>query len=88
MLMHLVGCLQMTEKANNIQFGKHQKKWIMCPTCRQRTDMEHIAYVDEKQEKPECSMAQNGLQAKYMPGNSISINGSYGTKVCFSLVLY
>uniref|UniRef100_A0A0A9DPL2 Uncharacterized protein n=1 Tax=Arundo donax TaxID=35708 RepID=A0A0A9DPL2_ARUDO len=40
------GCLSMTEQAAT-QFGKH-KKWIMCPTCRQRTDLENVAFVVEK----------------------------------------
>jgi hypothetical protein len=37
----------MTEQAAT-QFGK-RKKWIMCPTCRQRTDLENVAFVVEKQ---------------------------------------
>lgn len=72
-------CLQMTEKAN-IQFGKCQQKWIMCPTCRQRADTEHIAYVDEKRDK--CgSLTSNYFQAEDLPEDSIAINGSYGTKI-------
>lgn len=72
----------MTEKAN-VQFGKCQQKWIMCPTCRQRTDTEHIAYVDEKRDKSGSLMTSNAFQAEDLSENSIIVNGSYGTKVHF-----
>ncbi|XP_039834097.1 E3 ubiquitin-protein ligase SHPRH-like isoform X4 [Panicum virgatum] len=66
-------CLYMTEQAAT-QFGK-RKKWIMCPTCRQRTDLENVAFVVEKQsDKAEKS-------AEDLTESTISVQGSYGTKI-------
>lgn len=62
----------MTEQAAT-QFGK-AKKWIMCPTCRQRTDLENVAFVVEKHsDKAEKSTEDQE--------STISVQGSYGTKV-------
>ncbi|WVZ67083.1 hypothetical protein U9M48_016220 [Paspalum notatum var. saurae] len=67
------GCLHMTEQAA-IQFGK-RKKWIMCPTCRQRTDLVNVAFVVEKPgDKAEKSMED-------LAESTISMQGSYGTKI-------
>ncbi|CAN6200289.1 unnamed protein product [Urochloa humidicola] len=66
-------CLYMTEQAAT-QFGK-RKKWIMCPTCRQRTNVENVAFVVEKHsEKAEKS-------AEDLAESTISVQGSYGTKI-------
>jgi E3 ubiquitin-protein ligase SHPRH len=63
----------MTEQAAT-QFGK-SKKWIMCPTCRHRTDLENIAFVVEKHsDKAEKSTED-------LTESTISVQGSYGTKV-------
>nr|CAB3458988.1 unnamed protein product [Digitaria exilis] len=68
-----VRCLYMTEQAAT-QFGK-RKKWIMCPTCRQHTDIENVAFVVEKHsDKAEKS-------AEDLAEGTISVQGSYGTKV-------
>nr|TKW36527.1 hypothetical protein SEVIR_2G446300v2 [Setaria viridis] len=65
-------CLYMTEQAAT-QFGK-AKKWIMCPTCRQRTDLENVAFVVEKHsDKAEKSTEDQE--------STISVQGSYGTKI-------
>ncbi|XP_021309524.1 E3 ubiquitin-protein ligase SHPRH isoform X2 [Sorghum bicolor] len=65
-------CLYMTEQTA-AQFGK-RKKWIMCPTCRQRTDIENVAFVVEKAwDKPEKSTED-------LAESTISVQGSYGTK--------
>ncbi|KAF8680793.1 hypothetical protein HU200_045640 [Digitaria exilis] len=66
-------CLYMTEQAAT-QFGK-RKKWIMCPTCRQHTDIENVAFVVEKHsDKAEKS-------AEDLAEGTISVQGSYGTKI-------
>ncbi|ONM60590.1 zinc ion binding [Zea mays] len=65
-------CLYMTEQTA-AQFGK-RKQWIMCPTCRQRTDIENIAFVVEKPwDKHEKSIED-------LAESTISVQGSYGTK--------
>lgn len=70
----------MTEQAAT-KFGK-RKKWIMCPTCRQRTDLENVAFVVEKHsEKAEKS-------AEDLAESTISVQGSYGTKVSCHLLAY
>lgn len=66
-----------------VHSGKNQRKWITCPTCRQRTDFENIAYVDEKQNKGSDSRLSNTFNSKAESENSITVKGSYGTKVCF-----
>lgn len=68
-------CLQMIEKAAYLQ------KWVMCPTCRQHTDLEHIAYVDERKDKCGSIGFSNTFQVKDIPESSIRVNGSYGTKI-------
>ncbi|CAL9111471.1 unnamed protein product [Musa textilis] len=73
-------CLQMTDHAV-VHSGKNQRKWITCPTCRQRTDFGNIAYVDEKQNKGSDSRLSNTFNSKAESENSITVKGSYGTKI-------
>ncbi|URD93147.1 E3 ubiquitin-protein ligase [Musa troglodytarum] len=73
-------CLQMTDHAV-VHSGKNQRKWITCPTCRQRTDFENIAYVDEKQNKGSDSRLSSTFNSKAESENSITVKGSYGTKI-------
>ncbi|KAM3372012.1 hypothetical protein ACQJBY_019085 [Aegilops geniculata] len=63
-------CLYLTDRAA----GKH-KKWIMCPTCRQRTYLENVAFVVEKQSENADKQADDLTEA------AISVQGSYGTKI-------
>ncbi|KAI5008977.1 hypothetical protein ZWY2020_010025 [Hordeum vulgare] len=63
-------CLCLTDRAA----GKH-KKWIMCPTCRQRTYLESIAFVVGKQSENADKQADDSTEA------AISVQGSYGTKI-------
>lgn len=63
-------CLYLTERAA----GRHQK-WIMCPTCRQRTYLENVAFVVEKQSE------NADKQAEDLAESAISVQGSYGTKI-------
>ncbi|KAJ1292442.1 hypothetical protein BS78_02G391500 [Paspalum vaginatum] len=66
-------CLYMTEQAAT-QFGK-PKKWIMCPTCRQRTDLVNVAFVTEKP----GDNAEKSVED--LAESTISVQGSYGTKI-------
>lgn len=72
----LAGCFNWTEKVVR-RSGKCQKNWLMCPTCRQRTVIEHVAFVDEKQNTDNGSRTSKDLNEC-----SIAVQGSYGTKVC------
>uniref|UniRef100_A0ACD5WM79 Uncharacterized protein n=1 Tax=Avena sativa TaxID=4498 RepID=A0ACD5WM79_AVESA len=63
-------CLYLTERAA----ARHQK-WIMCPTCRQRTFLENVAFVVEKQSE------NADKQAEDLAESAISVQGSYGTKI-------
>jgi E3 ubiquitin-protein ligase SHPRH len=61
-------------------FGK-RKNWIMCPTCRQHTDLENVAFVAEKRSDKADSATQD------LAESIISVQGSYGTKVTFHLLV-
>lgn len=55
----------------------------MCPTCRQHTDFGNIAYaVDAKNESCDSSMLHT-MDGCDKCEASISVEGSYGTKVFF-----
>lgn len=62
-------------------FNRSDRKWIMCPTCRQRTDFNDIAYVAEKPTVGCDSEKAGSCQADVEPENSVVVRGSYGTKV-------
>ncbi|EEC82693.1 hypothetical protein OsI_27351 [Oryza sativa Indica Group] len=66
-------CLYMTEQAA-AHFGR-SKKWIMCPTCRQRTDLENVAFVVENQR------GNADREIEDLAESAISVQGSYGTKI-------
>ncbi|XP_015695228.2 E3 ubiquitin-protein ligase SHPRH [Oryza brachyantha] len=66
-------CLYMTEQAA-AHFGR-SKKWIMCPTCRQRTDLENIAFVVENKRE------NADREVEDLAERAISVQGSYGTKI-------
>ncbi|KAJ4793189.1 E3 ubiquitin-protein ligase SHPRH [Rhynchospora pubera] len=75
-------CLQMSEQAAPY-FSRSDRKWIMCPTCRQRTDFNDIAYVAEK---PSVSVGSDlekagPCQADEGPESLVVVRGSYGTKI-------
>nr|CAD1829183.1 unnamed protein product [Ananas comosus var. bracteatus] len=73
-------CLQMSERALG-HSGKYGQKWIMCPSCRQRTDFENIAYVVEKKNKETSPTSLNSHQTENVSESSIIVKGSYGTKI-------
>lgn len=62
-----------------------QKKWVMCPTCRQHTEFGNIAFADDRQNILSKSGERTGglhdLQGDDDGEASIIVRGSYGTKV-------
>lgn len=67
-------------------FNRSDRKWIMCPTCRQRTDFNDIAYVAEKPIVGSDSDKAGSHQADMDQENSVGVRGSYGTKVLFLFI--
>lgn len=55
--------------------NKVQKEWVICPTCRQRTDFGNIAYADDRQNMLHLVQGCEKSEA------STRVQGSYGTKV-------
>ncbi|XP_068668548.1 uncharacterized protein [Aristolochia californica] len=62
-------------------FAHGKEKWIMCPTCRQRTEYGNIGYVDDRQSKACDSVMPNVLQGAGVSDISLHVEGSYGTKI-------
>ncbi|KAH9620305.1 hypothetical protein KSS87_014794 [Heliosperma pusillum] len=59
----------------NVGHSKNQQdNWVICPTCRQRSDFESIAFADDS---PNITpnVREKNLEA------SVSVRGSYGTKI-------
>lgn len=84
MHLFLSGLVAMTEKRL-----KHSKThtWVMCPTCRQHTDYRNIAYaVDAQKESPNSSMLHTIDNCEKHEA-SITVEGSYGTKVFYRIIL-
>ncbi|RZC55977.1 hypothetical protein C5167_014829 [Papaver somniferum] len=61
--------------------SKSRNKWIMCPTCRKHTDLGNIALADDSQSKACNSGLSSVSQGHEMVEASISVQGSYGTKI-------
>lgn len=67
---------------------QHSKihNWVMCPTCRQHTDFGSIAYaVDAQNESSNSSMMSTVDNCEKCEA-SITVKGSYGTKVFFFIM--
>lgn len=58
-----------------------QHKWLMCPVCRQHTDVRNIAYADDRQNRPCNSDLLHKVQGYEMSESSLTVQGSYGTKI-------
>ncbi|KAK9167890.1 hypothetical protein Syun_000030 [Stephania yunnanensis] len=69
----------MTEKRIS-PHGKSREKWVMCPTCRQHTDFRNIALADDRGRACNYNIP-NRFQDSEKPEATISVQGSYGTKV-------
>ena len=77
----LAGFLAMTER--KMHDNRFQRKWVMCPTCRQHTDFGNIAYADDRQDKSCSSAMLDAIQGCEKTEASLAVQGSYGTKVYF-----
>ena len=51
------------------------QKWVMCPICRQHTDVRNIAYADDRRNSSSSDQDHKDSEA------SLVVQGSYGTKV-------
>ena len=78
--LSITGLFAMTEK-RLAHHGKFQDKWLMCPTCRQHTDVGNIAYADDRQIKSCDSAELHTVQSLEKSEASVTVQGSYGTKV-------
>lgn len=62
-----------------------QRKWVMCPTCRQRTEFGNIAFADDRHNNLYNSGERGTSELHNLQGDdteaSIIVRGSYGTKV-------
>ncbi|XP_010554570.1 PREDICTED: E3 ubiquitin-protein ligase SHPRH [Tarenaya hassleriana] len=55
-----------------------QQKWVMCPICRQHTDVGNIAYADDRRNNGFNSSTDEDYKEDEA---SFVVQGSYGTKV-------
>lgn len=67
----------MTEQ--RIIHGKFLHKWVMCPTCRQHTDLRNLAYADDGPKSCD-STPIHPFQGETTEA-SMNVQGSYGTKI-------
>ncbi|CAE6041811.1 unnamed protein product [Arabidopsis arenosa] len=51
------------------------QKWVMCPICRQHTDVRNIAYADDRRNSSSSDEDHKDNEA------SLVVQGSYGTKI-------
>ncbi|KAG7574414.1 Helicase superfamily 1/2 ATP-binding domain [Arabidopsis suecica] len=51
------------------------QKWVMCPICRQHTDVRNIAYADDRRNSSSSDQDHKDNEA------SLVVQGSYGTKI-------
>lgn len=54
------------------------QKWVMCPICRQHSDVRNIAYADDRRNSSSSNQDHKRDEA------SLAVQGSYGTKVKIS----
>ncbi|XVF81925.1 hypothetical protein PTKIN_Ptkin16aG0001600 [Pterospermum kingtungense] len=59
---------------------KSRSKWVMCPTCRQHTDVGNIALADDRQISPDSAIL-HAIQGGDSCEASLTVQGSYGTKI-------
>lgn len=76
----LTGLFAMTEQ-RRLHRGKLQDKWVMCPTCRQHTNFENIAYANDEHNKLCNSSMLPAFQGHEKSEASMIVRGSFGTKV-------
>ncbi|XP_056169119.1 uncharacterized protein LOC115679829 isoform X5 [Syzygium oleosum] len=73
-------CLFELTEHKQAQAGESQRRWVMCPTCRQHTEFANIAYADDGQNKLSTSPGLHESQDSRNEA-SITVHGSYGTKI-------
>ncbi|KAH7548237.1 hypothetical protein JRO89_XS14G0087300 [Xanthoceras sorbifolium] len=74
-------CLFAMTEQRLLHDSKVQNEWVMCPTCRQRTDFRNIAYADDRQKNSCDSDMRNKVQDCEKSEASLTVQGSYGTKI-------
>ncbi|KAK9741867.1 hypothetical protein RND81_03G134600 [Saponaria officinalis] len=67
-------CLIAISERNVVPNGNQQANSITCPTCRQRSDFESIAFADDTP-----NMSSNIKERNFEA--SVTVQGSYGTKI-------
>ncbi|KAK7385443.1 hypothetical protein VNO78_31163 [Psophocarpus tetragonolobus] len=55
--------------------------WVMCPTCRQHTNFANIAYAVDAQNESYSSSVLHTINGSEKCEASLSVKGSYGTKI-------
>ena len=78
-MLLFAGFFAMTER--KMHDNRFQRKWVMCPTCRQHTDFGNIAYADDRQDNTCSSAMLDAIQGCEKIEASLGVQGSYGTKV-------
>ena len=66
---------------NAICFAQVHRR-IACPTCRARTAVSQVAYVDGGRSRLESGGASTSSGCAEDAEERIEVKGSYGTKVC------
>ncbi|KAF6143028.1 hypothetical protein GIB67_041096, partial [Kingdonia uniflora] len=74
-------CLLVMTEHRLFPLGKSCDKWVMCPTCRQHTDLINIAYADDRLVETSNSTIPSSFSGYDKPEASIHVVGSYGTKI-------
>lgn len=62
-------------------FHNGRGQWVMCPTCRQRTEYENIGFVNDGKTGVCDSVMPSSLEGHNISEVSMAVSGSYGTKV-------
>ncbi|KAK9061003.1 hypothetical protein SSX86_018183 [Deinandra increscens subsp. villosa] len=57
--------------------GTSHAKWVMCPTCRQHTEYENVAYVVDTLDKSSSVPVKSFASSEA----SVTVKGSYSTKI-------
>ncbi|XP_017984679.1 PREDICTED: E3 ubiquitin-protein ligase SHPRH isoform X1 [Theobroma cacao] len=74
-------CLFVMTEQRSRYWNKSQNKWVMCPICRQHTDVGNIALADDRQIKSPNSAILHTIQGGDNGEESLTVQGSYGTKI-------
>ncbi|KAH7301453.1 hypothetical protein KP509_23G027500 [Ceratopteris richardii] len=79
---HLLCCKCLMPVADIETPSEVERKRIACPSCRHRTSMENIAFIDNGLGERSYSLSHNNKENCRSDEESfVSVNGSYGTKM-------